>query len=309
MLERGAPRGRSRVMTGSRVANRNLRRRRGAQGPRCKAGFLRESLWDWFVDVRAAVAGRIPPKFVLKYAEDMADAAVRHMACSGEFIPVPRITKQWLLRWQRDYGVVFRKPNKRFKCSYATLSARCKAMWRNVYMFRAVCQELFGRDPLIFGLDQTPIYMNEAGSRNVGSLEIDGAPEVRLKENAALTRQRFSVLTCVTSDAASAMQPGRLPIEVLFKGKTRRVLANVTSPEDVNIACAFQVKGSYRADNMVAYLDRCLDPWTPGRAGRVLREAPRLQCTQCHAVSARWALNAVGGRALCAPWLRARRGP
>jgi hypothetical protein len=27
-----------------------------------------------------------------------------------------------------------------------------------------------------------------------------------------------------------------------------------------------------------------------------------LQCTQCHAVSGHWALNGVGGRALCAPW-------
>ena len=53
---------------------------------------------------------------------------------------------------------------------------------KNVYFARALILELFGHDPEILGLDQTPIYMNECGSRKEGTLEIQGAPEVVLTE-------------------------------------------------------------------------------------------------------------------------------
>ena len=76
---------------------------------------------------------------------------------------------------------------------------------KNVYFARALIQELFGHDPEILGLDQTPIYMNDAGSKMIGTLELMGAPEVKLKENCALTRQRVSVLTRVSSWTSSAL--------------------------------------------------------------------------------------------------------
>ena len=137
---------------------------------------------------------------------------------------------------------------------------------KNVYFARALIQELFGHDPEILGLDQTPIYMNESGSKKVGTLELIGAPEVKLKENCALTRQRVSVLTRVSSWKSSALQVGGPPIEVLFKGKTKRVLAKINVPWDVNLSLAFQEKGSYRSADMVAYLSKHLEQWTPERA-------------------------------------------
>ena len=137
---------------------------------------------------------------------------------------------------------------------------------KNVYFARALIQELFGHDLEILGLDQTPIYMNDAGSKMIGTLELMGAPEVKLKENCALTRQRVSVLTRVSSWTSSALQVGGPPIEVLFKGKTKRVLAKINVPRDVNLSLAFQEKGSYRSDDMVAYLSKHLEQWTPKRA-------------------------------------------
>ena len=139
---------------------------------------------------------------------------------------------------------------------------------KNVYFIRALILELFGHDPEIIGLDQTPVYMNECGSRKEGTLDIMGAPEVVLKENTALTRARVSVLTCVSSWTASASQPGGLPIEVMFKGKTKRVLSKIVPPADANVSLAFSVKGSYRSQNMVDYLRLRLEPWTAERARR-----------------------------------------
>ena len=76
----------------------------------------------------------------------------------------------------------------------------------------------------------------------------------------------MSVLTRVSSWTASALRAGGPPIEVLFKGKTKRVLAKVSAPVDVNVSLAFQEKGSYRSADMVAYLEKYLEPWTPERA-------------------------------------------
>ena len=95
-----------RVLRSSLVGSQVRRRRTLHQGPRPRAGFLREALWDWFVDIRQAVACRIPPKFVLRQAERMADACVKDMARTGSFIPMPKIDKKWLQRWQRDYCVL-----------------------------------------------------------------------------------------------------------------------------------------------------------------------------------------------------------
>ena len=316
----GAPK--KRVMHGSLVRSGARRRITCQQGPRPRAGFIREALFDWFVDIRSAVACRIPPKFVLRHAERMADACVKDMARTGCFFPMPKLDRKWLKRWQRDYCVLelsidppvrpppvtpasanpvraieggasakrgtqptwhtthnrahstqlvevtFRKPNKRYKCAWTTLADRVTMTMKNVYFARALIFELFGHDPEIIGLDQTPIYMNEQGSRKDGTLELMGVPEVKLKENCALTRQRVSVLTRCSSWTASALQEGGPPIEVLFKGKTKRVLNNISVPPDVNISLAFAPKGSYRSCNMVDYLEKYLEPWTAERADK-----------------------------------------
>ena len=86
--------------------DRLRRRRRGQQGRKCRAGFLRDALWDWFVDIRSAVKCRLPVKIVLGQAQRMADQISRDMARTGEFLLMPKIDAHWLRRWQRDYGVL-----------------------------------------------------------------------------------------------------------------------------------------------------------------------------------------------------------
>ena len=194
VLEARGRGGRTRIGAGRKVPSQYLRRRRGNQGPRYVAGFLREELSDWFVSIRSAVHGRIPPKFVLAHAQGLASKVVREMRKNAEFIRLPILNKQWLLSWQRDYGVCFRKPNKRFKCSWQTLKRRVGAMWTNLYFVRALAVELLGHDLPIYGIDQTPLFMNESGSRKMATLAIEGAPEVALKENHGATRQRVSVI-------------------------------------------------------------------------------------------------------------------
>ena len=63
------------------------------------------------------------------------------------------------------------------------------------------------------------------------TLHLKGAPDVPLKENHSATRERFSLMTWCTSDAEQLHREGfRPPLEVLFKGKTARVLKDLELP-------------------------------------------------------------------------------
>ena len=80
---------------------------------------------------------------------------------------MPKINADWLLRFKRDYNIVLRKPNVRFKCNKATLHVRVKATWSNVLRVRCLAQELLGVDlgDRIYGIDEKPIHFNESGGK------------------------------------------------------------------------------------------------------------------------------------------------
>ncbi len=138
----------------------------------------------------------------------MASVLLAEVRKEGVYTLLPALGKFWLIRWQRDYGVCFRLPTLRFKCAWTTFTARCAAMWRGVYSVRAFAQECFGHDLPLYGLDQTPLYMSEVGSRKLKTRAIRVSPVVALKENCAATRALLSVLTCVCSDREAAHHPG-----------------------------------------------------------------------------------------------------
>ena len=96
------------------------------------------------------------------------------------------------------------------------MPVRLRAMWVNNFKIRRLAEHFAGHDlaESIFGIDEKPVHFNEAGSKNCRTLEIVGAPVVRLKQNHAATRERVSVLTCVTSCVAAAEQEKRLPVAI-----------------------------------------------------------------------------------------------
>ena len=207
----------------SGTPDRFLLRRRGRQGAPFKCPVVRELLFDWFVDMRSSIASNLTPRFVLMKARELAGHALKHMRETGDFSELPVFGRMWLLRWKRDYGVVFRRSNVRFKRSKGVLIERLRAMWLNVIRVRRLIWHFTGHDvgSRMYGIDEKPIHFNEGGSKLVRTLEIAGAPSVKLKENHAATRERASVMTCVTSDPAAARQQRLLPVSVVFYGNAR----------------------------------------------------------------------------------------
>jgi hypothetical protein len=251
-----------------RTPTRLLIRRRVQQGPPFKCPLLRELLFDWFVDIRRSLATTISPKFVLHKARQLADIIVASHKELGAFEAMPIIDTNWLLRFKRDKNIVFRRPNTRFKCSRPVLLARLKAMWSNILRIRRLAEVCCGSDlrQAIYGIDEKPIHFNESGSKNSYTLEMAGVPSVKLKQNHAATRERVSVMTCVSSSQAAALQPRKLPIEALFKAQSEKRTRNLKAPKDMNLSLQWAEKGSYRLEHIIRFLDRWLDPWTAARA-------------------------------------------
>ncbi len=137
-------------------------------------------------------------------------------------------------RWKWEYGISLRKPTVKYKCSKSKLLGRLRAMWLTTVRLRALAEALLGHDLICWGFDQKPLHMNEMGSKNTGTLHLMGA-EVRLKENHAATRQRFSLMTSVTSSAEEALAGGGPPLEVCFLGKTRKVIQGITLPSGLKM--------------------------------------------------------------------------
>lgn len=208
--------GRKPTMAMGRTPNKRLLRRRITQGPPFKCPMLRELLWDWFVDMRRSIAANISPKYMLMKARSIGEMLLPVMKETGMYSPMPKIDKHWLYRFKRDKGIVYRLPNTRYKCSKAVLTTRLRAMWVNAIKVRRLAQRLLGSDLSqdMYGIDEKPLHFNEGGSKCVRTLELAGAPSVRLKENHAATRERVSVMTTTSSNQAAIDQPGGLPVPV-----------------------------------------------------------------------------------------------
>ena len=159
MFPRGACGGKRPPTHEARTLAHSLVRRRLRQGPPAKCPVLRERLWDWFVDIRASVASRVSPRLMLAKARQLAEQVLQEQKKTHAYEPMPVLDKHWLLRFKRDKGIVFRRPNMRFKCSKSVLLGRLRAVWRNTIAARRLAEHFLSTDlaHAFLGIDEKPL--------------------------------------------------------------------------------------------------------------------------------------------------------
>ena len=202
---------------------------------------------------------------------------------------LPNLSKEsaarsWLWRWCRRYNIRLRSPNVRYKVSRGKLMVRLKYMWLNTLRVRALAQFALGIQPIIEGIDQKGLHKNEVGSKSAKSMAFAGV-DVELKENHAQTRDRFSLMTRVTS-APTADE--RIPIEILFRSQAqhvksltngRGIFRDISQPEGLNASLQVGPRGSYRLEHVLKYLDThskaCGKSRRPARPAGSVVLAPR----------------------------------
>ena len=124
-------------------------------------------------------------------------------------------------------------------------------------------------------------YLFEAGSKCTGTLEIAGASSLKLKSNNAASRERVSIMTWVTSNNNLATCSKHSPIDLLFKAKSSRRTGSLICPDGTSVAVTWG-PGSYREENIIAYLRRWMGPWTAERKASGDYRMLYLDVAKCH---------------------------
>ena len=236
------------------------------QGRNILCPDIDELLWDWFVDMRRSFATTVSPKYVLNKAKHFANMCLEQMEVANQYMQMPVLDFAWLWRWKRRHGVVWRKPNCKFKISWGALKVRCAATWLNVQRVQQLAKRVLGRELPVEGIDEKPIHLNEGGSKDVRTLAVVGEDDVELRRNHSHTRERATIMTSTTSDLAKAEHPSRLPIELMKKAGSARPLKGIKLPNDMSASVTWAPKGSYRHDDILGYIQRWCEEWTEARA-------------------------------------------
>jgi len=156
-------------------------------------------LFEWFCSIKRSVKGRVTPAYVLRRAKLLNEAYITAHLKQGLQADAPVMNHQWLQRWRFEYNISLRKPNRKWKIPRAILEDRLETMWLNVVRVRAMCKLIHGNDPAMINFDQSPFYMNEAGSKAGKTMEFKGKDKVVIREGHSATRERWTANTAVRS--------------------------------------------------------------------------------------------------------------
>ena len=241
------------------------RRMHGAGGPGAMKGMvIADELFWWFVDTIENIKGRLPSALLLDAARIIAKDAKQFVAQQIQEGKVgahatfdcPVLDHGWLRRWRNLYGISWRTPNLRFKCSRRMLTHRLRVFWANVLRVRFLHQALSQETgELVFeGFDQKPLWFTAASQEK--TLAPRGAEKVAVKENMPMTRSRFTAMTRCRWPAPPS--DGK-EIAILFKAAGRGVRIRQTLRPPPGVLLQFQEKGSYRLEDVLEYLEWIAD--------------------------------------------------
>ena len=242
------------------VRFREARRMKGGARQN-KASLVREELWEWFCSIRRSFKTRLPPALLLRKAEQLNDLYMEANLKNAQRADAPVINYEWLRNWRLDYGVSLKKPNRKWKVPKAILQERLETTWLNIFRVRALAIETLGYDLDLWDFDQSPFYMNEAGSKQEGTLSIRGGGVVALREGHSATRERWTMQTlvqsemapespnCLHNDAGNVREILCPHLELMFKAKgtvLQERLQGMIPPWATWLSVVTSAKGSYK---------------------------------------------------------------
>ena len=213
--------------------------RESGAGRKCKAPEVREAMFEWFINVRGVLKGRLPKKMFRTKCQQVYSEWLKQQP-----EPIPeeeqlKFSKHWIQDWMKEYNVSLRKPNKRFAIKNEDRIIRIKDYLQNIWTVRKYFLDTYGVDPPIINGDQMPLHRNESAGQKTLSLKSE---ETFVKENYMLSRERVTCFTQLCSDPKVDLKP-----EFVFKGKGTRT--HLTPPEGVNYQWA--PKGSYQIEQIL----------------------------------------------------------
>ena len=212
-------------------------------GRKSQALEVRQAAFEWFVDVRGSLKGRLPTKIFKAKCIELYQLWLEKQDEEIHVDKQLKFSTFWVKDWMKEYNVSLLKPNKRFAISQEDRVLRIIELIKNVIRVRYYFQYHYKKDPIIINGDQMPLHRNESSSQKTMTQKNQA---VYVKENYMLSRERCTVYTQLSTDPKNPMP---LP-EILFKGKGVRI---EVKPPNMNVQ--FAPKGSYRMENMLKMIE------------------------------------------------------
>ena len=235
------------------------RRKKKGGGRRRSCSIVREMLIMWYSIIRHSVNVKI-------MQQDYYASCLRNKVCPEHVL----INCEWINAFLDEYRISQRRPNRKFKVPREVLKQRLKIFRLMLAVIRTIINYWHGYDPKMRNVDQSPFHRNEAGSAEYNTLALKGAPTVPLIEDHAATRERWS-LNSVTDSCEERVREELPGFEVMFKfehgGKKQAELQDYV--DSLNLPFKVSVvtgpSGSYKEEDIIAFLEKWLLPWGPGR--------------------------------------------
>ena len=154
-------------------------------------------------------------------------------------------------------GGSLKKPSNRYKVKRSVLKQRLVIYWSNLLAVRWFFWKRFGVNLLHEQFDQKGVHLDEAGSKQVPTMEMPGRDDIPIKENHAQARERVSWMTACSSSLRDA---GRaIPLEIMFKAKGKKTVDRLTVPDTTRFSLATTSTGSYRTEHVVAFFEKTFE--------------------------------------------------
>ena len=187
------------------------------------------------------------------------------------FLPDSR----WLARWADDYGLSMRKANRKFQVPRVVLKERIEIFWVNLFRLRFIILRWFGYEPVILNFDQSQFHHNETGAQNKPTLGNRNSI-VPIVEGNADTKMRWTA-NLTTFPNFTAVADGPMPFcEVMFEASSDGPVHDRLQKfhRSRGLPAWFSVtvapKGSYREQDVIAFLKKHVEEWSEGRHWRIL---------------------------------------
>ena len=185
--------------------------RESGVGRKCKAPEVKEAMFEWFINVRGVIKGRLPKEMFRTKCQQVYSKWLKQQP-----EPIPeeeqlKFSKHWIQDWMKEYNVSLCKPNKRFTIKNEDRIIRIKDYLQNIWTVIKYFLDTYGVDQPIINGDQMLLHRNESAGQKTLSLKSE---ETFVKENHMLSRERVTCFTQLCSDPKVDLKP-----EFVLKGK------------------------------------------------------------------------------------------
>ena len=269
-----------------------FRTRAPGGGAKHKAPLIRQALYEWFTSIRYAIdwkslvaenrsrglkknLARFPRAVLVYKVKQLLQEYAHACLMSGERAQSFKPDSWWFKRWEEDYGLSMRAANRKYQVPRQVLKERLEIFWVNLFRVRLFISLVFGYDAIIYNFDQSPFHHNETGSQNKATLGVRGSTVPVVEGNSDVrSRWTANLTTCsrFTAVAGEAMPWSEAMFKGLKGGRVHeRLEAHLRSrgfPSWFTVTMG--PKGSYREHDIIAFLDKHLEPWREDRDWRII---------------------------------------